>query len=44
MVVLDDDDDSWNVVLHAGRAGAEFDVLCEQLGIKRMPECDWTGP
>jgi len=41
MAVLDDGDDSWNVVLHAFSQADEFEDLCEQLQVKPMADSDW---
>lgn len=41
MVVLDDEDDSWNVVLIDERDGDEFLDLCEQLGVGIMEQDQW---
>lgn len=41
MIVLDDEDDSWNVVLVDEPDGDEFVRLCEQLGIGIMEQDQW---
>lgn len=41
MVVLDDEDDSWNVVLVNEQDGDEFLRLCEKLGVGVMEQDQW---
>ncbi|GGY02931.1 hypothetical protein GJV26_00350 [Massilia dura] len=41
MIVLDDEDDSWNVVLVDEQQGDEFLRLCEQLGVGIMEQDQW---
>jgi len=38
MALLDNEDDSWNVVLHDAASGDLFAALCEQLGIGILPD------
>ncbi|HEX8606525.1 MAG TPA: hypothetical protein VF774_28025 [Pseudoduganella sp.] len=41
MIVLDDGDDSWNVVLVDEHDGDEFLRLCEQLDMGTMEQDQW---
>lgn len=41
MIVLDDEDDSWNVVLVDEHDADEFLRLCEQLGVGTMEQDQW---
>lgn len=41
MAALDDHDDSQNVVLVATPSLGEFELLCEQLGVGRLPDGAW---